>query len=50
MSTLSLRASHMPAMPGLAWLLSSLNMLFEVFAESQQRARVEHERWPFVDW
>jgi len=50
MSTLPLRVSHVPAIPGLARLVAILAMLMDVSAEAQDAERAAHKRLPFVDW
>ncbi len=50
MSTLPLRAPHVPAIPGLARLAAALAMMMDVFVEAQDAARAAHKRLPFADW
>jgi len=50
MSTLPLRASHVPAFPAFARAAAFVLMVIEVFAEAQRQARAAHARYPFAEW
>ena len=50
MSTLPLRATHVPAFPAFARLAAAVLTAIDVFAEAQRQARAAHKRYPFADW
>jgi hypothetical protein len=50
MSTLPLRALHIPAFGGFTRLLSNIGFVFDVLAEARTQARAAHKRYPFADW
>jgi hypothetical protein len=50
MSTLLLRAAHMPVFPAFARAVSFMMTVVEVFSEAQSQARAAHKRYPFADW
>jgi hypothetical protein len=50
MSTFTLHAPHVPAIPGLVRFVAAIAMMLDVFVEAQDVARAAHKRLPFVDW
>jgi hypothetical protein len=48
MTTLSLRALHVPAIPGLARLVAAIDLVMDVFAEAQDMARAAQKRYPLA--
>lgn len=48
MTTLPLRALHVPVLPGLARLAAAIDTVMEVFAEAQDMARAAQKRYPFA--
>ena len=50
MSTLSLRALHVPAFGGFVRALSFVGTMLDIIAETHTQARAAHKRYPFADW
>ena len=52
MSTLRIRAVHMPQLPirSVTRMVAIVALLFDTFAEAQKRARAAHNRYPFAEW
>jgi hypothetical protein len=48
MTTLPLRALHVPAIPGLARLAAAIDTMFEIFADVQDMTRAAQKRYPFA--
>jgi hypothetical protein len=48
MTTLSLRALHVPSFPLLARLAAAIDTMLDVFAEATDMARAAQKRFPFA--